>query len=85
MRGCGFGPCENSLEMGGGGCHLCDITAHLPQPKFKSKGALVDDETPDNALGIEPDAPVAAGPQRRVAPPPTKKRAAKGPQSGSLL
>ena len=30
-EGCGFGPCVNSLERGGGSCLLCDVIAHLPQ------------------------------------------------------
>ena len=63
---------------------MCDVTAKLPQPKFRSKGALVDDETPDNALGIAPDAPAPVMPPRRLAPP-QKKRSAKGPQAGSFL
>ncbi len=32
IEGCGFGPCRDSRERGGGGCDLCDRVAHLPQP-----------------------------------------------------
>jgi hypothetical protein len=31
--GCGFGPCRNSRDRGGDGCYLCDVVAHLPQPR----------------------------------------------------
>jgi hypothetical protein len=28
-EGCGFGPCQHSLERGGEGCDLCDRVAHI--------------------------------------------------------
>ena len=31
MPGCAFGPCDNSKENGGAGCHPCDVIAKLPQ------------------------------------------------------
>ena len=85
MGGCGFGPCDNSREMGGAGCYLCDTISHLPQPKFKARDALVDDD----ALGLEPDEPAPATapplPVRHAPPPAKRRRPAKGPQTGSLL
>lgn len=32
MGGCAFGPCDNSVAMGGAGCYLCDVVSKLPQP-----------------------------------------------------
>ena len=25
MEGCAFGPCRDSVERGGNGCHMCDV------------------------------------------------------------
>lgn len=32
LEGCAFGPCRDSRDRGGAGCHLCDVIAKLPQP-----------------------------------------------------
>lgn len=38
--GCAMGACVLSTERGGPGCHLCDVTAKLPQPSFKAPRKL---------------------------------------------
>jgi hypothetical protein len=40
MPGCSDpGGCANSKDNGGIGCHLCDVIAKLPQPKFRMPAA----------------------------------------------
>lgn len=46
-EGCGFGPCLDSRERGGAGCHLCDVIAKLPQPR--RRGAPLVDDAADGA------------------------------------
>lgn len=93
-RGCAFGNCENASENGGKGCHMCDVVAKLPQPKFRSKGALVEDDVFE-AGAADAEETVTAALHGKVAAPPrkpvttttttTKRRPVKGPQTGSLL
>ena len=47
--GCAFGPCNNSAQVGGAGCYLCDVIARLPQ---KGRGATVE-EVPDGGTDGE--------------------------------
>lgn len=36
MAGCAsLGGCDHSQSNGGAGCHLCDVIAKLPQPRFR--------------------------------------------------
>ena len=46
--GCAFGPCNESVQVGGVGCHLCDDIATLPQ---RGRGVTIDsDATPDGGV-----------------------------------
>jgi len=91
MASCAIGPCDRSLEMGGAGCDMCDRVAKLPQPNFRGKGSLVEEEPPP--LGLEPGVAPAPAAAKKPAPAPRSpassvtrgKRAANGPQIGSLL
>lgn len=88
-RGCGFGQCERSRDRGGHGCDMCDRVAKLPQPKFKSRDALVEDVFEVGAEEAGPAVPQErkpAAPRKPVTTTTTKKRRPdKGPQTGSLL
>lgn len=88
MGSCATGTCERSKDHGGPGCDMCDRVAKLPQPKFRSKDALVEDVF-EAAAGEEagPAAPPVKKPTapRKPAVTATKRRPDKGPQTGSLL
>lgn len=46
--GCAFGPCNDSAQVGGPGCHLCDVIARLPQ---RGSGVKIDSaEVPDGGV-----------------------------------
>jgi hypothetical protein len=65
-EGCGFGPCRHSRERGGRGCHLCDVTAKLPQPKMGSrKGELTESDDVGEAALPAPET-VPTQPKRKA-------------------
>ncbi len=69
---------------------MCDVIAKLPQPKFRSRDALVDDVFEVGAEGEAgpvppPVKPVAAPRKPAATMTMTKRRPDKGPRNGSLL
>ena len=70
-EGCAFGPCLNSSERGGRGCHLCDVIAKLPQPGRR----LVDaDPVKPQANAARDGDPKLAGERERRHPMWVKRR-----------
>ena len=76
--GCAFGPCNDSKQVGGPGCHLCDDIATLPQ---KRRGASVDD-APDASMATLAATPEPAKKRTAIAAAPKR---AKRPTTGSLF
>lgn len=74
IEGCGFGPCVRSRERGGPGCHLCDVTAKLPQHKIGSKrGELEEhDGVVDESAAPKPLPKPTASPAAKKKP--TRKK-----------
>lgn len=79
-EGCGFGPCVDALERGGRGCHLCDVIAHLKQPRGRVTADPQDEKEQNNP---ERDgAPTLAGTRERRHPM-WEKRHRDGPHRGN--
>jgi hypothetical protein len=81
--GCAFGPCNDSAQVGGPGCYLCDVISMLPQ---RGRGATVDsDVVPDG--GVDDTLKLTAEPSTKKAKKTAAPRASKkrGSQSGGLF
>jgi len=83
LEGCAFGPCRDSRERGGAGCHLCDVIAKLPQPPSSRRvvGELeIHDREKANAAR-DGDPKLSGAKQRRH--PMFEKRRRQGPHRGN--
>lgn len=79
-EGCGFGPCLDSLERGGRGCTLCDVTAKLPQPGARR---LESADVKPQANAARDGAPKLSGEKDRRHPM-FEKRRRQGPHRGNV-
>lgn len=85
--GCAFGPCNDSAQVGGPGCHLCDDIATLPQ---KGRGVIVDDVTPaigevDDTLALSAEAPTTTKKAKKTAATKRSGGGKRGAQPGRLF
>jgi hypothetical protein len=76
--GCAFGPCNDSKQYGGRGCHLCDDIATLPQ---RGRGVTIDEDAvqgvDDTGMVLTSDAPTKKA-KKKAAPKPKRSASSGG-------
>ena len=79
--GCACGPCNDSAQVGGPGCHLCDVIAMLPQ---KGRGLKIDPEdAPDG--GSETLTLTSEAPTKKAKKGAAPRKSKRGGQPGRLF
>jgi len=80
LEGCAFGPCRDSRERGGAGCHLCDVIAKLPQPQKLTRPLEAGEDLAPDKAARDGDPKLSGAKQRRH--PMFEKRRRQGPHRG---